>query len=97
MTSPKHDPDLTAQIAEMRAELRQVSKTNEKIATALERLAVLEESNKRRDNEIGSLKGKAEKHEARINALEQYLWKGLGVLSVLAVGVSPVLKKLGVL
>jgi hypothetical protein len=72
-------------LAELRADVRSMSKTLERLAGAVERLSVIEAQNASRDNTLKD-------HESRIRGLEVNGWKLAGALVLISVA-GPVLAR----
>lgn len=77
--------DTRAQLAELRAELRGMRGTLERVAEAVQTLSAIEAKNATRDEKL-------QDHEHRLRGLERNAWKVAGAVA-LAGAVGPALAK----
>lgn len=93
-TNHNNPSDISAQVAELRAEMRAENANTrrilDKVATSVEKLSAIEAQNQARDSKLGD-------HETRLRGLETAWLKTAGALALLSTVGPLVAKKLGVL
>lgn len=84
-TQTADNENTRAALAEMRAEMRGMRETLQRVAGAMETLSAIEARNEARDERLGD-------HETRLRLLERSAWKVAGAVA-LAGAVGPAVAK----